>query len=87
MITRHLALGVAASALLFAAQANAVPNAGTIEGVVKNAAGQPVSGAYVKLKNTDRPPRLGPESLRLVERCRPADSLNCYLLAPSADRG
>jgi virginiamycin B lyase len=53
MITRHLALGVAASALLFAAQANAVPNAGTIEGVVKNAAGQPVSGAYVKLKNTD----------------------------------
>jgi hypothetical protein len=41
----------------------------------------------VKLKNTDRPPRLGPESLRLVERCRPADSLNCYLLAPSADRG
>ena len=53
-ITRHLAIGVAASALLFAAQsAHAVPNPGTIEGVVKNAAGQPVSGAYVKLKNTD----------------------------------
>jgi hypothetical protein len=29
----------------------------------------------------------GPESLRLVERCRPADSLNCYLLAPPADEG
>jgi streptogramin lyase len=53
-ITRHLAIGVAASALFFAAQsAHAVPNPGTIEGVVKNAAGQPVSGAYVKLKNTD----------------------------------
>jgi mono/diheme cytochrome c family protein len=53
-ITRHLAIGVAASALLLCAQsAQAVPNAGTIEGVVKNAAGQPVTGAYVKLKNTD----------------------------------
>jgi len=53
-ISRHFAIGVAASALLFAAQsAHAVPNPGTIEGIVKNAAGQPVSGAYVKLKNTD----------------------------------
>ena len=51
---RHLAIGVAASALMLCAQAaHAVPNPGTIEGVVKNAAGQPVSGAYVKLKNTD----------------------------------
>jgi streptogramin lyase len=54
MTIRHLAIGVAASALLFAAQsAHAVPNPATIEGIVKNAAGQPVSGAYVKLKNTD----------------------------------
>jgi streptogramin lyase len=54
MTLRHLALGVAASALLFAAQsAHAVPNPATIEGIVKNAAGQPVSGAYVRLKNTD----------------------------------
>ena len=53
MTLRHLAIGVAASALLFAVQANAVPNAGTIEGIVKNASGQPVSGAYVRLKNTD----------------------------------
>jgi streptogramin lyase len=52
--TRHLAIGVAASALLLSAQsAHAVPNPGTIEGIVKNAAGQPVSGAYVRLKNTD----------------------------------
>jgi len=29
----------------------------------------------VKLANTDRLPRLAPESLRLVERCRPADLL------------
>src|SRR5262245_13621938 len=54
MTLKHLAIGVAASALLFAAQsANAVPNAGTIEGIVKNADGQPVTGAYVRLKNTD----------------------------------
>jgi streptogramin lyase len=54
MTLRHLAIGVAASALLFASQAaHAVPNPATIEGIVKNAAGQPVSGAYVRLKNTD----------------------------------
>jgi len=54
MTLRHLAIGVAASALMLAAQsAYAVPNAGTIEGIVKNASGQPVSGAYVRLKNTD----------------------------------
>ena len=53
-ISKRLAIGVAASALLFGAQsAHAVPNPGTIEGIVKNAAGQPVAGAYVKLKNTD----------------------------------
>lgn len=51
---KSLAIGVAASALLLCAQsAHAVPNAGTLEGIVKNAAGQPVTGAYVKLKNTD----------------------------------
>jgi len=54
MTLRHLALGVAASALLIGAQsAHAVPNPGTIEGILKNASGQPVTGAYVKLKNTD----------------------------------
>jgi mono/diheme cytochrome c family protein len=53
-LSRHLAIGVAASALLLGAQsAHAVPNPGTISGVVKNAAGQPVAGAFVKLKNTD----------------------------------
>jgi streptogramin lyase len=53
-LTRHLAIGVAASALMLCAQsAHAVPNPGTIEGIVKNASGQPVTGAYVKLKNTD----------------------------------
>ena len=39
-IARHLAIGVAASALFFAAQsAHAVPNPGTIEGILKNASG------------------------------------------------
>jgi len=35
----------------------------------------------VKLKNTDRPPSLGPESLQV-----PKNTLNCYLLAPPADQ-
>jgi len=49
-----LTIGVAASALLFCAQAQAVTNPATITGVVKNQAGQPVAGAFVRLKNADK---------------------------------
>ena len=54
-LTRHLAIGVAASALVVCAQsASALDNAGSLQGVVKNAAGQPVTGAFVRLKNADK---------------------------------
>jgi streptogramin lyase len=58
-ITRSLALGVAAGAIaLCASPAMALDNAGSLEGVVKNAAGQPVSGAFVRLKNSTARPAL-----------------------------
>lgn len=51
-VTRFLSLGVAAAALVIGAgTAQALDNAGTVQGVVKNAAGQPVAGAFVRLKN------------------------------------
>jgi len=54
-LTRTLALGVAAGALVLGAQsAMALDNAGSLQGVVKNAAGQPVTGAFVRLKNADK---------------------------------
>jgi len=54
-LTRTLAIGVAASALFICAQsAMALDNAGSLQGVVKNAAGQPVTGAFVRLKNADK---------------------------------
>jgi streptogramin lyase len=54
-LTRTLALGVAAGALVLGAQsAMALDNAGSLQGVVKNAAGQPVAGAFVRLKNADK---------------------------------
>jgi streptogramin lyase len=53
-ITRSLSLSVAAAALMLGAQsAQALDNAATVTGVVKNAAGQPVSGAFVRLKNAN----------------------------------
>ena len=54
-ITRSLALGVAAGSVMLCVQpVLALDNAGSLEGVVKNAAGQPVSGAFVRLKNADK---------------------------------
>src|SRR5690349_16294130 len=53
-ISRTLALGVAAGAVMLCAQpVMALDNAGSVEGVVKSAAGQPVAGAFVRLKNAD----------------------------------
>jgi streptogramin lyase len=50
--TRYLAAGVAFGAMAAAAQA--ADDRGIVQGVVNNAAGQPVTGALVKLTNTDR---------------------------------
>ena len=43
-LTKMLGIGVAASALMISAQAQAITNPATITGVVKNQAGQPVTG-------------------------------------------
>ena len=54
-ISRSLASGVAAAAIMFCVQpTSANENYGSVQGVVKNAAGQPVSGAFVRLKNADK---------------------------------
>src|SRR5581483_3884673 len=54
-IMRSLAAGAAAGALLIAAQSVAcAQNTGVVQGVVTDAAGQPVTGAVVKLKNDVR---------------------------------
>ena len=50
--TQYLAAGVALGAMVVAAQA--ADDRGTVQGVVNNAAGQPVTGAMVKLINADR---------------------------------
>ncbi len=51
----HLALGWGAGALLLAAtSAWAVDERGTVQGVVKDASGQPVAGAFVRLRNEAR---------------------------------
>ena len=44
---------VVASAILCAGALPAADNGGSIQGIVKNASGEPVSGAFVKLKNPD----------------------------------
>src|SRR5215813_440968 len=50
---RSLALGTAV--LLIAVQAvRAADDRGTVQGVVNDASGKPVAGAFVKLKNADR---------------------------------
>src|SRR5882757_6427805 len=52
---RHLAIGIAACAMLIAApSAQAADERGSVQGVVTNASGQPVSGAFVKLKHAER---------------------------------
>jgi len=54
-VTRNLAVGIATGAVLIAAQAvQAADERGSVQGVVTNASGQPVAGAFVKLKNADR---------------------------------
>src|SRR5262245_4838992 len=50
--SRYLAAGVAFGAMVAGAQA--ADNRGVVQGVVNNAAGQPVAGAMVKLANADR---------------------------------
>jgi streptogramin lyase/cytochrome c5 len=55
MTFRTLALGSAAGiALLCAGSAYALDNAGSVTGVVNGANGQPVSGAFIRLKNADK---------------------------------
>ena len=54
-ISRNLAMGIAAGAVMLCVQpVMALDNAGSVEGVVKNAAGQPVTGAFVRVKNADK---------------------------------
>ena len=53
-ISRNLAMGIAAGAvMLCASPVMALDNAGSVEGVVKNAGGQPVTGAFVRLRNAE----------------------------------
>src|SRR3954451_6663250 len=53
-ITRHF-IGTAAAAALFAAgAAQAADDKGAVQGVVSDVSGQPVAGAFVKLKNDER---------------------------------
>src|SRR5258708_6612188 len=54
-VTRSLAVGIAAGIALIATQsARAADDRGSVQGVVNNASGQPVTGAFVKLKNAER---------------------------------
>jgi streptogramin lyase/mono/diheme cytochrome c family protein len=54
-VNRQLAVGIATGAMLIAAQSVAsAQNNGTVTGVVNDASGQPVAGAFVKLKNDER---------------------------------
>ena len=54
-VTRNLAVGIAAGALLIAASSVAsAQNNGTVTGVINDASGQPVAGAFVKLKNDEK---------------------------------
>src|SRR5262245_43906075 len=50
---RLVAAGIATTAMLLAAEVRAADN-GSVQGVVTDAAGQPVAGAFVKLKNDAR---------------------------------
>src|SRR5689334_1981303 len=55
MLRHWLKCGIAAGTLLFVAEnAAAVDNAGVLKGLVKDSAGKPVAGAFVKLRNTER---------------------------------
>ncbi len=51
MTGRLLAAGIAATAMLLAAGPVAAADNGSVQGVVNDASGQPIAGAFVKLKN------------------------------------
>ena len=54
-VARYLAAGVAAGAVLLAAQSGwAQGDRGAVQGVINDASGRPVAGAFVKLKNDVR---------------------------------
>src|SRR3954465_1938963 len=53
-ITRHFIGAGAAPALVAAGAAQAADDKGSVQGVVSDASGQPVAGAFVKLKNDGR---------------------------------
>src|SRR5438477_10329718 len=53
-VNRNLATGIAAGAVLFAAQSVLAADGGNVQGVVSDATGKPVAGAFVKLKNDEK---------------------------------
>src|SRR5213082_1243070 len=53
-VNRNLATGIAAGAVLFAAQSVLAADGGNVQGVVSDATGKPVAGAFVKLKNDQK---------------------------------
>ena len=54
-VTRNLAAGIAAGIVLIATQsAWAADDRGSVQGVVNDASGKPVTGAMVRLKNEER---------------------------------
>jgi hypothetical protein len=53
-INRGLTAGIATGVLLIAAQPVWAAEAGTVQGVVSDASGKPVAGAFVKLKNDQK---------------------------------
>jgi len=58
-IARVLATGIAAGTVMLCVQpVLAGDNSGVVEGVVKNASGQPVAGAFVRLRSDNRRPSL-----------------------------
>jgi hypothetical protein len=52
--SKILVVMMAVAAFVGAWSTRGADNTGTVQGVVKDSSGQPVSGAFVKLKNTDR---------------------------------
>src|SRR3954453_3271075 len=54
-VARHLAIGIATGAAMLAVSpVHAADQTGSVQGVVSDASGQPVAGAFVKLKNDER---------------------------------
>ena len=53
-IEAFLAFAAIVAVLIFGASMRAADDRGTLEGVVKSATGQPLTGAFVKLKNPER---------------------------------